>query len=73
MIYLIGIAGLVIGFFIGQLWLSYLLRAYSRQEILALMEDKSIRMKYGLLNWMVAAGGCGLFILAYKYFILGDI
>jgi len=37
------------------------------------MEDKSIRMKYGLLNWMVAAGGCGLFILAYKYFILGDI
>lgn len=51
MVYLVGTLGFISGFMLGQLILLRLLRGYSNDE---LMSDKSLRWKYGLLNWLVA-------------------
>ena len=51
MIYVFGTAGFFGGFILGQMILTYLLRGKTREELL---NDKSLRWKYGLLNWLIA-------------------
>jgi hypothetical protein len=69
MVYLVGIIGFIGGFIVGQLLLSYLLRAYSREEIFELMKDIKLKFLYGSLNWLMAAAGAAGFIAAYqRYF-----
>ena len=65
MVYLIGVTGFVIGFLAGQTLLIYLLRdsGISNKELL---EDKALRFKYGMMNWLVAVLGSFLFVWIYK-------
>lgn len=65
MVYLVGITGFICGFFAGQMLLLWLLRDYSKQEILELMKEPGQKFKYGMLNWAVAA--LGAFLLVYIY------
>ena len=51
MIYVFGTLGFFCGFILGQMILAYLLRGKSREELL---NDKSLRWKYGVLNWLIA-------------------
>lgn len=51
MIYTVGTIGFICGFFLGQIILLRLLRDVPRHELL---ENKGLRWKYGLLNWLVA-------------------
>lgn len=68
MVYLAGIAGLVCGFFFGQTVLGWLLRDYSKQELLEMMNDPAKRRKYGLLNWLFAIMGSALFVYIYNQY-----
>ncbi len=49
--WLFGISGLVVGFIIGMMLNSYLLRDVPKEKF---TNDRSIRLRYGLLNWGVA-------------------
>lgn len=49
-----GLSGFVIGFVLGMLVNLYLLRAVPRDRYMA---DKSLRLRYGLLNWGFAIIG----------------
>lgn len=51
MIYVFGTLGFIGGFILGQMVLALLLRGKSREDLL---NDKSLRWKYGLLNWLIA-------------------
>lgn len=51
MIYFVGTVGFIGGFILGQMILAFLLRGKTREQLLS---DKSLRWKYGLLNWLVA-------------------
>ncbi len=66
MVYLVGIIGFICGFFAGQMLLLWLLRDYSKQEILALMKEPGQKFKYGLLNWALAAAGAASFVYIYN-------
>lgn len=65
MIYVAGIVGFIGGFLVGQMALYFLLRHKSKEELL---EDKSLKFKYGLLNWGFAALGSYSFIEMYKLY-----
>lgn len=45
--------------------LLHLLKDRSREELL---NDKHLRLKYGLFNWFVAAGTCVLALAIYRYY-----
>lgn len=63
MVYLFGISGFVIGFMVGLLVIHFLLRHKSKRELL---EDDSLKWKFGLLNWGLAILGCYVFIQMYE-------
>lgn len=67
MIYLVGIIGFIGGFLAGQMLLYFLLRHKSNQELL---EDKSLKVKYGLLCWGCAILGSYSFIELYQYYFV---
>ena len=52
MVYAVGVIGFLSGFVLGQLVLAYLLRGRSKEELL---NDATLRWKYGILNWLIAA------------------
>lgn len=62
MVYLFGTLGFIAGFILGQMVLAYLLRGVSRDRLL---EDKSLRWKYGLLNWVIAVGTAAAVVWLY--------
>lgn len=66
MIYLVGIIGFVIGFLAGQYFLLKLLKDYSNKEIL---ENPSLRWKFGTLNWLIAFAGSYMAVSFYNYFL----
>lgn len=67
MVYIFGIAGLICGFLCGQMVLYFLLRHRTREELL---KDKTLHLRYGLLNWLFAVAGAYSFVVMYnKYFI----
>lgn len=51
MIYFVGTVGFIGGFILGQMVLALLLRGKTREQLLT---EKSLRWKYGLLNWLIA-------------------
>ena len=67
MVYLIGVIGFIVGFFVGQMLLVYSLRDsdLSNKE---LMEDRALRLKYGIFNWLIAASLSAVFIKMYNYY-----
>jgi hypothetical protein len=65
MVYVAGIIGFIGGFAAGQMLLYFMLRHRSREE---LMNDKSLKWKYGILNWGMAALGAYSFIEMYKLY-----
>ena len=68
MVYAVGVIGFICGFFAGQMLLAFLLRNRSNKE---LTSDSSLKV-YGLLNWLVAAGGAAAFVMIYRqYYGLG--
>lgn len=67
MIYLMGILGFVGGFILGQMVLYFLLRHKTKEELL---NDKSLKWTYGLINWAFAGlGSYGLIVLYKQYFL----
>ena len=68
MVYLVGIIGFVSGFLAGQLLLMYVLRNYSKEEILEMMKDPAAKMKYGIPNWLLAVLGAISFVMMYTYY-----
>lgn len=53
MLYVVGTIGFFGGFLLGQMILAILLRDKTREQLLS---DKSLRWKYGVLNWITAFG-----------------
>lgn len=51
MIYLIAVIGLIFGFVIGQSMIYFLLSDTPADVI---KNDKDLKIKYGLLNWVIA-------------------
>ncbi len=66
MVYVVGIIGFVGGFVLGQVLLGYLLSGKTREE---LMNDSSLKWKYGTLNWVIAVLGAISFISVYKHYL----
>ena len=65
MVYVVGVIGFIGGFIVGQMVLHFFLRNKSREELL---HDKSLKWKYGLINWGLAILGCYSFISMYQYY-----
>lgn len=68
MIYVFGILGFIGGFGLGQILLYFLLRQYSREQLL---HDKNLRWTYGILNWLIAALGSYSFVVVYQQYFIG--
>ncbi len=68
MIYVVGIIGFIAGFALGLKILGYLLKDRSQEDLL---QDKSLRMTYGLLAWAIAGLTAFCAIHAYKMYFLG--
>ncbi len=68
MVYIIGVFGFILGFFLGQMLLFFLLRNVPSEKLL---NDPFIKWKYGLLNWAVAGFTCWAMMEMYgRYFNL---
>ncbi len=65
MVWVVGIVGFIGGFFAGQMVLAYMLRNRSKRDVLELMKDKHERLKYGMINWGIAAAGAASFVVIY--------
>lgn len=63
MVYAAAIFGFVGGFAIGQMVLYFLLRHKSTEDLL---KDKTLRLKYGIINWGFAAFGAYSMMEMYK-------
>lgn len=66
MIYVFGISGFVFGFFLGQGLLMIWLKDRSNREIL---ENKSLRWRYGLFNWGIAGLSSYIFLVVYRLIV----
>ena len=66
MVYVAGILGFILGFFAGQMLLLKLLANRSNKDIL---NDKTARLTYGLLNWIIAGVGAYVFVFLYNYYL----
>ena len=65
MVYLFGVIGFFVGFAFGLMLLYVLLRHRSNRELLT---DDSLKLKFGLLNWALAALGAYLFVQLYHQY-----
>lgn len=63
MIVVMGIVGLFCGFAFGQMVLYFLLRHVPTKKLL---EDKSLKMQYGLVCWGLAGLGAYVFVTLYE-------
>ncbi len=63
MVYLFGILGFVVGFGAGLMFIHFLLRNKSRRELL---EDDSLKWKFGMLTWGMAALTSYAFVQMYN-------
>lgn len=61
--WVVGIAGLFIGFGFGQWILLRLLKDRSQHDLL---NDRGLRWKYGTLGWAIAAATSAAFVWAYR-------
>ncbi|MEM7618528.1 MAG: hypothetical protein AAF244_03990, partial [Pseudomonadota bacterium] len=60
--------GFVCGFFVGQFLLLRLLKDRPTEELL---NNKSLKWTYGVLNWIIAGIGAYSFVFLYQYYIAG--
>lgn len=65
MAWIVGIIGFLAGFAAGQMILLRLLKDRSRDELL---NDRHLRLKYGLFNWLIAGGTCMMALAVYRYY-----
>lgn len=65
MIYVFGIIGFVFGAIAGQMLLYVMLRHKSNEELL---NDKTLKLKFGLLAWGCAAIGSYGFVQMYHMY-----
>lgn len=65
MAWIVGIIGFLAGFAAGQMILLRLLKDRSREELL---NDRRLRFKYGIFNWLIAAGTCVMTLALYRYY-----
>ena len=63
--WIVGIVGFIAGFGAGQLMLLRMLKDKTREELLS---DKSLKMRYGMFNWLVAIGTCLCALAPYRYY-----
>ncbi len=66
MVYVLGLIGFIVGFGAGQMLLHFLLRHKTKEELL---NDDSLKWKYGLVNWGMAALGAYAFVQTYKEYL----
>jgi len=67
MVYLVGMVGFIGGFFAGQMLLHFLLRHKTKEDLL---NDKSLKWQYGILNWLIAILGCYATIRMYEFYFI---
>jgi intracellular septation protein A len=67
MVYVVGVIGFFGGFALGLMVLSFLLRNVKSEDLL---NDRFLKWKYGLLNWMFAGLGCYCSVYSYKYYFM---
>lgn len=65
MVYVVGFIGFIGGFIFGQMLLYFLLRHKSREQLL---QDKSLKWKFGLLNWGAAIAGAWAAVETYRLY-----
>ena len=65
MVYIVGIAGFIGGFFLGLFIANYLLKERSRRELL---ENDSLKWTYGVFVWIVAALSAYSAVITYGIF-----
>lgn len=65
MVWFAGFIGLLSGFAAGQIILLRLLKDKTRHELL---NDRDLRMRYGLFNWLIAIGTCLCAVALYRYY-----
>lgn len=65
MVYVIGILGFVCGFALALQIIAHLLKDRSREELL---EDRGLRLTYGLLTWGIAGFSAYCAVMLYKYY-----
>lgn len=65
MVYVAGILGFIGGFALAMKILGYLLKDRSREELL---QDRGLRLTYGLLAWGVAGFSAFCAVTLYKYY-----
>lgn len=66
MVYVVGIIGFVGGFLAGQLLLLRLLKDRPTDEIL---NNKTLKWTYGILNWIIAGVGAYSFVFLYGQYL----
>ncbi len=66
MVWVFGIVGFISGFLLGQVFLMKWLKNKSREELL---NDRSLKWKYGLFNWGIAILVCLCAIYVHGYFL----
>ena len=70
MIYIVGIVGFIGGFIFGQMVLYFLLRHKTNEELL---NDKALKLKYGLVGWGCAGLGAYSFVEMYQVYFPADL
>ena len=65
MIYVIGILGFIGGFIFGLMALHFLLRHKTKDELL---NDRFLKIKYGLICWACAGLGAYSFVQMYQLY-----
>lgn len=67
MVYVAGVVGFIGGFAIGLMFLFFLLRNASQEDLL---NDPYLKWKYGLINWGFAGLGAYSAVATYKEYFL---
>ncbi|MAM34509.1 MAG: hypothetical protein CMH28_05495 [Micavibrio sp.] len=65
MVYVIGIIGFILGFFLGQYFLLKLLKGKTKEDLLY---NRKIKWIYGPMNWAVAILTCYIFVKSYHLY-----
>jgi len=67
MVYVAGVIGFLGGFCLGIMFLSFMLRNVSQEDLL---NDRYLRWKYGILNWLIAILGAYSAVHMYERYFL---
>jgi len=68
MAFVFGVLGLILGFGLGLLMISFFVNDIPKQTLLS---DRSLRWTYGLPVWIVAGFGAWAGVIVYQHFFTG--